>query len=289
LSRLFGCNAVLLTEPETPNVMAAAPRETALAPSDLAAAALTLSTGDPSGRGVRRVDLADWQFQPVASDTAVIAAVGLARDDGAPPITDEHSALLSNLLDQVALALERARLEREARDVAALRERDGLRSALLASIGEDVKPRLNSIAAAARTLRRTGEGDKALFASISAEASKLERYIENLVDLQPGKDLEPIVVGDLAVDLHRRKISRGGVEIHLTPKEYAVMAELAKHAGRVLTHAQLLRTVWGPAQQDHIDYLRVAVRSLRQKLEDDPARPQLILNEPAVGYRLAVT
>jgi DNA-binding response OmpR family regulator len=55
----------------------------------------------------------------------------------------------------------------------------------------------------------------------------------------------------------------------------------------VLTHGYLLRSVWGPAQQDHIDYLRVAVRALRQKLERDPARPELILNEPAVGYRLA--
>ncbi len=66
-----------------------------------------------------------------------------------------------------------------------------------------------------------------------------------------------------------------------------VLAELAKQAGRVLTHAQLLRAVWGPAQAKQIDYLRVAIRSLRQKLERDPSRPELILNEPAVGYRLA--
>ena len=65
-----------------------------------------------------------------------------------------------------------------------------------------------------------------------------------------------------------------------------MLAELARHAGRVLTHAHLLRTIWGPAQEEHIDYLRVAVRSLRQKLECDPARPALIVNEPAVGYRL---
>ena len=75
--------------------------------------------------------------------------------------------------------------------------------------------------------------------------------------------------------------------MHLTPKEFALLAELAKQAGRVLTHTQLLRAVWGPAQQDQIDYLRVAIRSLRQKLERDPAEPELIVNEPAVGYRLA--
>jgi DNA-binding response OmpR family regulator len=65
-----------------------------------------------------------------------------------------------------------------------------------------------------------------------------------------------------------------------------VLAELARHPGRVLTHSHLLRTVWGPAQANQIDYLRVAIRALRQKLEDEPSRPQLILNEPGVGYRL---
>ena len=70
--------------------------------------------------------------------------------------------------------------------------------------------------------------------------------------------------------------------VDISPK----LAELARQAGRVLTHAQLLRAVWGPAQQDQIDYLRVAVRALRQKLELDPAHPSLIVNEPAVGYRL---
>ncbi len=79
---------------------------------------------------------------------------------------------------------------------------------------------------------------------------------------------------------------RDGEEIHLTPKEYAVLAELAKHPGRVLTHAHLLRTAWGPAQENQTEYLRVAIRGLRQKLEGSPSRPQIIINEPAVGYRL---
>jgi two-component system, OmpR family, sensor histidine kinase KdpD len=76
--------------------------------------------------------------------------------------------------------------------------------------------------------------------------------------------------------------------VHLTPKEYAVLAELAKHPGQVLTHAQLLRSAWGPAQETQTEYLRVAVRSLRQKLEPDPSQPRMIINEPAVGYRLAL-
>lgn len=203
-----------------------------------------------------------------------------------PPVGADQRQLIGNLLDQVALALERARLEGEAREVAALRERDRLRAALLMSIGEDVKPRLNAIAAAARALRRAEGGDKALAAAVAAETAQLDRYVDSLVDLSPGAAQEPLVIGSLAIDLHHRSVRRDGETVHLTPKEYAVLAELAKHAGRVLTHTHLLRSVWGPAQQDHIDYLRVAVRSLRQKLEHDPARPALIINEPAVGYRL---
>ncbi|KFG89774.1 Osmosensitive K+ channel signal transduction histidine kinase [Sphingobium herbicidovorans NBRC 16415] len=288
LARLFRSQAALVIGHGEPQIIASVPTSVALPPSDLAAAALTLETGAPSGRGVRRVDLADWQFHPINSERAVLAAVGLAREDGLPPVAGNQRQLLGNLLDQIALALERARLEGEAREVAALRERDRLRSALLTSIGEDVKPRLNAIAAAARTLRRSEGGDKSLATTVAAETAQLGRYIDALVDLSPGDDQEPLNIGPLAIDLHRRIVRRDGKDVHLTPKEYAVLAELAKHSGRVLTHAHLLRSVWGPAQQDNIDYLRVAVRNLRQKLEQDPARPALIINEPAVGYRLAL-
>jgi K+-sensing histidine kinase KdpD len=289
LSRLFGCHAALLTGHENPAIVASAPAGLTLSPDDHAAALFTLETGEPSGRGVKRANLADWQFHRVASHSEVIAAIGLARPDGMTPVLDEQLPLLGSLLDQVALALERARLESEARELAALREREGLRLALLNSIGQDVKPRLNAIAAAARALRRAGSGDKALTATVASEAAKLDRYVDSLVDLSPGADLTPIELGPVAIDLYHRTVVKDGAEVHLTPKEYAVLAELAKHAGRVLTHAHLLRSVWGPAQQDHIDYLRVAVRSLRQKLEADPTHPALILNEPAVGYRLALT
>lgn len=282
LSRLLGCNAVLVAGKDDPRLVASAPGEMMLTSGDMTAAAMTLATGDPAGRGVRTVNLADWQFHPVASGQAVMAAAGLARDDGMPPVGEGQLQLLGNLLDQVALALERARLEREAHEFAATRERDRLRSALLASIGEDVKPRLTAIASAARALRREGTGDRTLVAAVVAETAQLDRYIDNLVDLSPGSDRKPIAVGTVAIDLYRRSVSRDGEEVHLTPKEYAVLAELAKHAGRVLTHAFLLRAVWGPAQEEHIDYLRVAVRALRQKLGSE-----LIVNEPAVGYRLA--
>lgn len=286
LSQLFRCHAVLFTGRDDPLLVAHAPVGVALAPSDFAAAAVTLSTGEPTGRGIRRLDQADWQFHAISSDDAVMAAVGVARDDGIPPIAEDQLALLGNLLDQAALAFERARLEHEAREVAALRERDRLRTALLTSIGEDVKPRLNAIGAAARALKRAGVSDKAQVASVISEAVKLDRYVDSLIDLAPGADQATFQIGSLIIDLHRRTVQCDGSEVHLTPKEYALLVELARHAGRVLSHAHLLRAVWGPAQADQIDYLRVAIRALRQKLETDPAHPVLILNEPAVGYRL---
>jgi len=94
-------------------------------------------------------------------------------------------------------------------------------------------------------------------------------------------------VADVEIDLEHRRVRRAGSDVHLSPKEYDVLAELAKRPDRVIGHRQLLRTVWGPAHEEHVDYLRIVVRNLRQKLEGDPARPRLITNEPGVGYRLA--
>ncbi|MDB5365883.1 MAG: kdpE [Rhodospirillales bacterium] len=91
--------------------------------------------------------------------------------------------------------------------------------------------------------------------------------------------------GDLKIDLVHRHVWARGEEVHLSPKEYDLLAELVRHAGKVLTHKHLLRAVWGPAYDD-AQYLRVFMRQLRRKLESDPARPVHILTEPGVGYRL---
>lgn len=91
--------------------------------------------------------------------------------------------------------------------------------------------------------------------------------------------------GDLLVDMDARQVVMRGDAIHLAPKEYAVLAELARNAGKVLTHAHLLRTVWGPAHVGDIDYLRVTIRAIRRKLGEEP-QTSVIRNEPAVGYRL---
>jgi two-component system KDP operon response regulator KdpE len=98
---------------------------------------------------------------------------------------------------------------------------------------------------------------------------------------------EQVVLGDVTIDLSARLVTRAGEEVHLTPKEYGMIAELAKHPGRVITHAQLLRAVWGPGHEHDVEYLRVAARGIRRKLEVDPATPLLLRNEPGVGYRLA--
>lgn len=93
-------------------------------------------------------------------------------------------------------------------------------------------------------------------------------------------------VAEVEIDLAARRVTRAGEEVHLAPKEYGFLAELARHPGRVITHAQLLRAVWGPAHEKDVDYLRVAARGVRKKLEKDPSNPALIRNEPGVGYRI---
>jgi two-component system KDP operon response regulator KdpE len=92
--------------------------------------------------------------------------------------------------------------------------------------------------------------------------------------------------GGLEVDTAKRRVRRGATEIHLTPIEYKLLALLARHAGRVLTHRQILREVWGPQLSTQTHYVRVHMAELRKKIEADPSRPTLITTEPGVGYRL---
>ncbi len=91
---------------------------------------------------------------------------------------------------------------------------------------------------------------------------------------------------ELVIDLDKRRVERGGEEVHLTRKEYGVIAELAKAPGRVITHDTILKAVWPHEVEPHIEYLRIVIRNLRQKLEPDPAMPSVIINELGVGYRL---
>lgn len=102
----------------------------------------------------------------------------------------------------------------------------------------------------------------------------------------PPEAVEPVIaIGNLKIDLHRRILWKGRDEIHLSPKEFDLIAFLMKNQGAPLTHARLLRAVWGPEYGNELEYLRSYVRMLRKKVEDDPARPQYLLTEPWVGYR----
>jgi two-component system KDP operon response regulator KdpE len=102
-----------------------------------------------------------------------------------------------------------------------------------------------------------------------------------------GAAAEPVFqVGTLRVDLGTRRVTVGERDVHLTRTEYRLLVTLVKHAGKVVTHRQLLREVWGPGAVDQSHYVRVYMGQLRQKLEDDPARPRYLVTETGVGYRL---
>ena len=105
-----------------------------------------------------------------------------------------------------------------------------------------------------------------------------------------GQQEKPLVrFGSVLLDLSERRVSRDGIAVHLTPIEYRLLTTLVRHAGRVLTHQQLLREVWGPAYVENQHYLRVYMGHLRHKLEVDPAQPVHIVTETGVGYRLTGT
>jgi two-component system KDP operon response regulator KdpE len=102
-----------------------------------------------------------------------------------------------------------------------------------------------------------------------------------------GAESSRLEFGPLAIDLEKRRVTRDGETIHLTPIEYRLLVELARHPGKVLTHSHLLRQVWGPGYVQQSHYLRVYMAQLRRKLEADPARPRYLLTEAGVGYRFA--
>jgi two-component system KDP operon response regulator KdpE len=94
-----------------------------------------------------------------------------------------------------------------------------------------------------------------------------------------------ITAGPLMIDLAQHLVTNNGAEVKLTATEFKLLAYLAANAGRVLTHQAILSQVWDPADADHVEYLRVYMRQLRKKLEEDPNQPKYILNEPGIGYR----
>ena len=103
-----------------------------------------------------------------------------------------------------------------------------------------------------------------------------------------GDGADPLVrVGEVTIDVAARRVTREGAEVHLTPIEFDLLRVLAVHRGKLVTHRRLLREVWGPGYGEETHYLRVHVAHIRRKLERDPARPEILLTDAGVGYRLA--
>ena len=143
---------------------------------------------------------------------------------------------------------------------------------------------------------RDGESDKvaALDAGADDYVTKPFSTVELLARLRaaqrrarPAEDSAVYIHGPLQVDLAARRVTRAGREVRLTATEYALLALFVRHAGRVLTHRQILREVWGPKSEEHRTYLRVYLTHLRKKIEPDPAAPTLLRTESGIGYRLA--
>ena len=151
---------------------------------------------------------------------------------------------------------------------------------------------------------RSGEADKVIALDAGADdyltkpfgvAELLARVRANLrrhrtaapdTPFGVGEQLQSFTFGNVEVDRQNRVVRRSGKEVHLTPIEYRLLTVLVANVGRVMTHRQLLREVWGPSQAGQSHYLRIYMGHLRQKLENDPTQPQYLLTETAVGYRL---
>jgi len=120
-------------------------------------------------------------------------------------------------------------------------------------------------------------------------AAELMARIRVALRHSPQLETEPIFTqDDLSVDLAQRIVSVSGQETLLTPTEYDILRTLIEHVGKVVTHRQLLRMVWGPAYEEETHLLRVNVSNLRRKIEKDPAKPRHVITEPGVGYRIKV-
>jgi two-component system KDP operon response regulator KdpE len=116
--------------------------------------------------------------------------------------------------------------------------------------------------------------------------ARIRVALRKSLPVEDGKQEEMYSLGNITVDFERRLVFRGQEEVHLTPIEYKLFSVLLKNRGKVVTHRQLLKEVWGPSYIEQNPYLRIFILNLRRKLEDDPTRPQYLLTEPGVGYRL---
>ncbi len=116
--------------------------------------------------------------------------------------------------------------------------------------------------------------------------ARIRVALRHVAETGAGTPSALVEIGPLRLDLTKREVRVDGREIHLTPIEYRLLTYLARNAGKVLTHRQILKEVWGPPYASQTHYLRVFMAQLRRKLEPDAARPRLLITEPGVGYRM---
>jgi len=124
--------------------------------------------------------------------------------------------------------------------------------------------------------------------SVPELVARIRVALRHTAESSDGKEASAIVAGELSIDLVRREVRRRGEIVHLTPLEFKLLATLARHAGLVLTHRQLLKEVWGPGHAEESHYLRLFMHQLRRKLEENPARPTRLVTESGVGYRFRI-
>ena len=232
---LFDARAVYLARRDGALVIVAAvpPHDTLDAVAH-AAADWAFDRGRPAGRGSDTLPAADWLFVPVGGGGTTHAVLGLGRDDNRDPVRADLRGLLSALVDQAGLALARIQAEREMAGIAALEERDRLRSALLASVGHDLRSPLTTVVATAADLRqRYGDADPA-FAALSSEAARLQRFVTNLLDMariEAGAlklDLEPVDLTDAvasAVQDVRLALAGHAIQLDVPPDLPLVRAD----------------------------------------------------------------
>ena len=164
--------------------------------------------------------------------------------------------------------------------------------------GMEIMPELRAISAAPIIVLSSRSDEQGKVAALDAGAddyvtkpfgadellARIRTALRHRVQSQGAQPL--FTSGALSVDLVHRRVRVREAEVKLSPKEYDILAQLVLHAGKVLTHKHLLREVWGDGVETDVQYLRVFIRQLRQKLEDDPGQPALIVTEPGVGYRM---
>lgn len=163
-------------------IMGSHPPRITLDPVDIVAADWAFSHGEPTGRDTRTLNASDWQYHPLKTSLGVLAVLGIARDDGKPPIPADRAVLLTTIIGQAALAHERLWLEKDMRELTVLNERDRLRTTLLSSIGHDLRTPLTAVVAAAQMLSDSDEA-KEQVETIKSEAKRLQRFFDDLIDI----------------------------------------------------------------------------------------------------------